>query len=163
MPKSRQNSFRSIQTILSESPVKNHQVQLLKQNQAHSVLLATIQELLPDSSQPHCLSAQLKHDHLIVHTDSSGWAAKLRLQLTPLLPTLRRQPGFHLANKVTIRIQPQQPSRLSNQLSRSTMDHQTAQQIRELACAIRDQSLRERWLKLAENAQAASEPKNHDN
>ncbi len=149
--KSQQKSLRSIQTILSESPVKSHQVQLLEQNRAHSALLATIQELLPDNSKPHCLSAQLKYDNLVIHADSSGWASKLRFQLATLLPTLRRQAGYHLATKLTVRVQPQQTSKLSGQLTRSRMDKQTAQQIRELASAIRDETLRQRWLKLAEN------------
>lgn len=163
MTKSQQKSFRSIQTILSESPIKSHQVQLLKRNQAHSNLLATVQELLPDSSKPHCLSAQLKYDELIVHTDSSAWASKLRFQLATLLPTLRRQAGYHAATKVTIRIQPPQASRAVNKRAVSNMDQQTAQQIRELAVAIRDETLRQTWLKLAENASSANKLNNPDN
>ena len=151
MTKSRQKSLRSIQTILSESPVKAHQVQLLEQNQAHYALLSTIQEMLPENSQSHCLSAQLRHDNLIIHTDSSGWAAKLRFQLTSLLPTIRRQAGYHLATKVTVRVQPPQSSHSAKQSSQRAMDSATAQQIRQLACAIRDDELRQRWLKLAEN------------
>jgi hypothetical protein len=151
--KSQQKSLRSIQDILLESPVKTQHVQLLKQNQAHSVLLSTIQELLPDSNKPHCLSAQLKYDLLIVHTDSSAWASKLRFQLATMLPTLRRQDGYHLASKVVVRVQPQQTARSSNILNKSRMDKSTAKQIRELASAIRDENLRQRWLKLAENAE----------
>jgi len=155
--KSQQKSFRSIQTILSESPVKSYQVQLLKQNQAHSVLLSTVQELLPDNSKLHCLSAQLKHDNLIIHADSSGWAAKLRFQLTTLLPTLRRQAGYHLATKVTVRVQPQQTSNAPERSSKPRMDQQTAQQIRELASSIRDETLRQRWLNLANNVGTTSQ------
>lgn len=138
-------------------------MRLLAQNLVHSNLLTTIQELLPDSSQSHCLSAQLKHDSLIVHTDSSAWAAKLRFQLATLLPTLRRQAGYHAATKVTIRIQPPQASRASLKHTVSNMDQQTAQQIRELASSIRDETLRQTWLKLAENASSASELDNPDN
>lgn len=162
MTKSQQKSFRSIQTILSDNP-KNHQVQLLAQNQVHSNLLTTIQELLPDSSKSHCLSAQLKYDSLIVHTDSSAWAAKLRFQLATLLPTLRRQAGYHAATKVTIRIQPPQASRTSHKHTVSNMDQQTAQQIRELASAIRDETLRQTWLKLANNAQPTPKLDDPDN
>ena len=157
MTKSQQKSFRSIQTILSEGPVKSHQVRLLQQNQAHSKLLDTIHALLPDNSKSHCLGAQLKYDDLIVHTDSSAWATKLRFQLTALLPTLRRQPGYHGATKVTVRIQPPQTSSISAQLAATKMDQQTAQQIRELACTIRDESLRQTWLKLADNAHITPE------
>lgn len=162
MIKSRQKPLRSIQDILSKSPVKNHYVQLLKQNQAHSNLLTTIRELLPDSSQSHCLNVQLKYDELIVHVDSSGWATKLRFQLAALLPALRRQPGYHAATKITIRIQPPQTPRLSARLASSTMDPQTAQQIRELASAIRDETLRQTWLKLANNAQITAKTNNSD-
>ena len=162
MTKSQQKSFRSIQTILSDNP-KSHQVRLLAQNLVHSNLLTTIQELLPDSSKSHCLSAQLKYDVLIVHTDSSAWAAKLRFQLATLLPTLRRQAGYHAATKVTIRIQPPQASRKSHKHTVSNMDQQTAQQIRELASAIRDETLRQTWLKIAENASSASELDKPDN
>ncbi|MCK4743103.1 MAG: DUF721 domain-containing protein [Sulfuriflexus sp.] len=161
MTKSQQKSFRSIQTILSNNP-KSHQAYLLTQNQSHSSLLATIQELLPDSSQAHCLSAQLKYDDLIVHTDSSAWAAKLRFQLATLLPTLRRQAGYHAATKVTIRIQPPQASGTKKHTVKN-MDQQTAQQIRELAVAIRDETLRQTWLKLANNAEADPELNNPDN
>ncbi len=161
MTKSQQKTLRSIQTILSESPVKSHQVQILKQNQAHSALLSTIQELLPENSQAHCLSAQLKYDNLIVHTDSSAWAAKLRFQLTALLPTLRRQDGYHLATKLTVRIQPQQVTKSKKQLAQGHMDQETAQQIRELASAIPDENLRQRWLKLAECADDTAQTDNH--
>jgi len=159
--KSQQKSFRSIQTILSDNP-KSHQVQLLARNQAHSTLLTTIQELLPDSSKPHCLSAQLKYELLIVHTDSSAWAAKLRFQLATLLPTLRRQAGYHAVTKVSIRIQPPQASRTKKHAVKN-MDQRTAQQIRELASAIRDETLRQTWLKLANNAQSDPELINPDN
>ena len=159
--KSQQKSLRSIQSILSESPVKSHQVQLLKQNQAHSQLLSTVQELLPENSRAHCLSAQLKHDHLIIHADSSGWAAKLRFQLTALLPTLRRQAGYHLATKVSVRVQPQQTSNSSSHTTQSRMNQQTAQQIRELACVIRDENLRQRWLNLANHADTTTKIDNH--
>jgi len=161
--KSQPKKFRSIQSILSESPVKSHQVQLLKQNQAHSALLATVKELLPDNSKSHCLSAQLKYDDLIIHADSSAWAAKLRFQLTAALPTIRRQAGYHLASKISVRIQPQQTSKPSNRHKKSHMDQQTAQQIRELACAIRDDKLRQRWLKLAEPVPTDLEIENHKN
>jgi len=151
--KSQQKSFRSIQDILSESPVKSQQVQLLKQNQAHHALLSTIQELLPDSNKSHCLSAQLKYDQLVIHADSSAWAAKLRFQLTSLLPTLRRQAGYHLVSKVVVRVQPQHTTTLPKSLTKRHIDEATAQEIRELACVIRDEKLRLRWLKLAENTE----------
>lgn len=138
-------------------------MRLLAQNLVHSSLLTTIQELLPDNSKSHCLSAQLKYDVLIVHTDSSAWASKLRFQLASLLPTLRRQAGYHAATKVSIRIQPPQASRTSHKHTVSNMDQQTAQQIRELASAIRDETLRQTWLKLAENASSSPEVDNTDN
>jgi len=160
--KSQQKKLRSIQTILSDSPVKSHQMALLKLNQAHSNLLSTVRELLPESSQLHCLSAQLKHDNLVIHTDSSGWAAKLRFQLTTLLPTLRRQAGYHLATTLSVRVQPPQSSRSAKKLAQSRMDQQTAQQIRELACSIRDENLRQRWLNLANNADSSGQKDNHE-
>jgi len=162
--KSQQKSLRPIQTILSEGITKNHQARLFQQNQRHAALLETIQELLPDSSKAHCLSAQLKYDNLIVHVDSSAWASKLRFQLTTLLPTLRRQQGYHAATKVTMRIQPQQSSHATHKKRTSNaMDPQTAQQIRELASAIRDEELRQTWLKLAENAHTISKPNDTEN
>ena len=162
MTKSQQKSLRPIQTILSEGLTKNHQARLFQQNQRHAALLETIQELLPETSKPHCLNAQVKHDELIVHVDSSGWAAKLRFQLASLLPTLRRQPGYHATQKVTVRIQPASSSRSSKPVA-SNMDHQTAEQIRQLASAIRDETLRQTWLKLADNAQTSAKTNNPHN
>ena len=152
MTKSQQKSFRSIQTILSDSPIKNHHVRLLEQNQIQSRLLATVQELLPETTKPHCLNAQLRHDVLVIHTDSSAWAAKLRFQLAALLPTLRRQAGYHAATNVVVRVQLPLTSHFKKHSAASVMDQQTAQQIRELASAIRDEALRQTWLKLADNA-----------
>jgi len=150
--KSQQKSFRSIQTILSDSPIKNHHVRLLEQNQIQSRLLAIVQELLPETTKPHCLNAQLKHDVLIIHTDSSAWAAKLRFQLAALLPALRRQAGYHAATNVVVRVQLPLSPHFKKQSTASKMDQHTAQQIRELASSIRDETLRQTWLKLADNA-----------
>ena len=155
--KSQQKKLRSVSSILATS-ARTQQSRMLEKMQAQSVLLQTVQALLPTQSQTHCLSAQLQQDTLVVHVDSSAWAAKLRFQLAACLPALRRQPGYHLANKVSVRVQPQHASTQPDSGSRKTMPPQLAQYIRELGSAIRDEKLRERWIKLANN----DTPENHN-
>lgn len=41
-------------------------------------LLATTRSLLPVPLDQHCISVQHQHNRLIIHTDSSAWASRLR-------------------------------------------------------------------------------------
>jgi len=140
-------SLRSVKTILATG----RQAELFGQNRAHQRLLETVRELLPDNFRSHCISAQQAGNTLLVHTDTSTWATKLRFQLPGILPALQRQPDLHALNRCDIRILPRQLLEQSSPTHTRQIDKHIAQQIRELACVISDENLRKRWLKIAEN------------
>ena len=154
MAKKQPTSLRPVHAILANG----RQAELLGQNKAHSRILETVRELLPDNFNVHCVSAQMLDNSLIVHVDTSTWATKLRFQLPAILPALQRQPGLHSISKCDVRIQPGQPANSSPGSHSRQIDEQTAQQIRELACVISDENLRKRWLKIAENTATTPQP-----
>jgi hypothetical protein len=71
----------------------------MQQNQAS---LRLVKGLLPAPLNEHCQSLVLKHNHLILYTDSPAWASKLRYFSRELIARLRNK---HIdINKVSIKI-----------------------------------------------------------
>lgn len=66
---------RSIKTFLRSDPALTELRNTLKTNKK---LLTLTRHLLPESLEQHCISVQLNHSRLIIHTDSSAWASRLR-------------------------------------------------------------------------------------
>jgi len=66
---------RSINTFLrSGSALKELHNNLKTQEK----LLTITRRLLPEPLEQHCLSVQQRYSKLIIHTDSSAWASRLR-------------------------------------------------------------------------------------
>ncbi len=76
----------------------------------HSQMLERVDKLFQDSLPipfyPHCHVANLREQTLIVHTDSSLWATRLRLIIPELLPLWRKNQSMPTINKVIVQVRP---------------------------------------------------------
>lgn len=75
---------------------------LLQQSRDQSRLLDRIQQLLPPPLQPHCRAAVLKQGQLLLYTDASAWASRLRYLSRELITQLKKH-GLSVS-KVTVRV-----------------------------------------------------------
>jgi len=64
--------------------------------------LQLVKSLLPEPLNHHCLSLVLKQNHLILYTDSSAWASRLRYFSRELVTRLKNK--HKDINKVSIKI-----------------------------------------------------------
>jgi len=86
-------SPRSVRHLLQDKPGLQR---LEREIRVQQRLLADVRQCLPADLSQHCLSARLREDTLVLHTDSPAWATRLRYlapQLTSVLvpeyPALR--------------------------------------------------------------------------
>jgi hypothetical protein len=87
---------------------------LLQSNNALGGLLAHTERLqraqrllhthLPASLAQHCQVANIKEDMIVVHADSSAWAAKLRFHVAGMLAQLIQQQEFSSLRAVRIKV-----------------------------------------------------------
>jgi hypothetical protein len=69
------NKLRSINSVLrSETALTKFHAR----SREHSALLQQVRRLLPSPLDQHCLAAVLRDQRLILFTDSSAWASRLR-------------------------------------------------------------------------------------
>lgn len=75
---------------------------------AHAERLQRAQRLLhahlPVPLAQHCQVANIKEDMIVVHADSSAWAAKLRFQVAGMLGHLIQQQEFSSLRAVRIKV-----------------------------------------------------------
>jgi len=76
----------------------------------HSQMLEQVekrfQDSLPIPLNQHCHVANLREQTLIVHTDSSLWATRLRLIIPELLPLWRQNQSMPTINQVIVQVRP---------------------------------------------------------
>lgn len=76
----------------------------------HSQMLEQVekrfQDSLPIPLNQHCHVANLRKQTLIVHTDSSLWATRLRLIIPELLPLWRQNQSMPTINQVIVQVRP---------------------------------------------------------
>jgi hypothetical protein len=151
MQKSKAKSVRSVRDILASGP----HAQLLAQNGQNNELLGLVRKHLSGPGSLHCVNARLQHDTLIVHVDSPAWAAKLRFQLGSLLPHLRKTPSLDGLQQILVRVLPSAENKSPGNVPASArLSEESAELIRNLASAIRDDTLRASWLRLAKNTKS---------
>ena len=81
---------------------------LLSEVQTQQKLLGKIQQLLPENLAPHCHTAVLRKNQLILAADSPVWTSRLRYQTPTLLHQLRATHPSIAAIKVHSRPLPSQ-------------------------------------------------------
>ncbi len=119
---------------------------------AQEKLLTLTRSLLPAPLGQHCLSAQQRRSHLILHTDSSAWASRLRYLSRDLRAKLRSK-GV-LVQKIEVRVfigNP--PTRRSTRLVRR-LSQDNAKLIEATADEIQDAKLRAALKRLSQHGAA---------
>lgn len=119
----------------------------------HSSALLKAQALVHDALEPgcraHCWLVSYANGRLKLQSDTSAWAARIRLQQRSILSQLARLPEFtglkHLS--VTVRPISQKPDRKRRA---KTISIQGKDSLRDTAKVTADESLRQALLKLAD-------------
>lgn len=79
---------------------------LLQHSQTLEQLDKWLQASLPIPLQQHCYIANLRNNTLVVHTDSSLWATRLRYLIPELLYRWQQEKSMPTIDKIEIRIRP---------------------------------------------------------
>ncbi len=61
-------------------------------------------EYLDAPLNQHCQVANIKEDIIVVHADSSAWAAKLRFHVAGMLTHLKQQQEFNTLRSVLVKV-----------------------------------------------------------
>ena len=128
---------RTIDQLLHSTPALK---ELRNNLRAQEKLLVLTRSLLPAPLDQHCLSAQQRGNTLILHTDSSAWASRLRYFSRNLRAKLRDK-GM-LVRKLEVRVFiNNQPKQLSTRHVHH-LSPDNAKLIEATADAIKDSKLR---------------------
>ncbi len=150
------SSLVAVGTIVLESP---QFFELVQKTRYHQRLLATVQAHLPPDLRAHCSGATTVGGQLLLFTESSVWATRLRYQQRDLIDRLRAHAYLPIS---TVRIQVTLPAQtLTTATARRPLQlsHANAATIRKAAVAIADSDLQAALQRLAKHAQ--SFPKNN--
>ncbi len=128
---------RSINTFLHSAPVLR---ELRNSLGAQEKLLILTRSLLPAPLDQHCLSVQQHCSTLIVHTDSSAWASRLRYCSRDLRTKLRNKGVLVRKIEVRVFISNQPKTRSTRHIHRLSQDN--AKLIEATADNIQDAKLR---------------------
>ncbi len=99
----------------------------------------------------HCCVANITDDMLILHTDSSAWASKLRYLTPSILDHMRNMCDLPSIKSVRIRVQPRQTESESYNSKQNFISLQSATFLKQAAESTSDQQIRSCYLKLAKN------------
>lgn len=98
----------------------------------------------------HIHVANLEHDQLVLHIDSSSWAALLRLQIPGLIEQLKQYHGLTTLNNIRIKVKPTSSQQTTTKpLNQAHLSTQSSDIIRDYAASIDDQALKAALLRLA--------------
>ena len=142
----------AVGTIVLESP---QFFELIQKTRYHQRLLATVQAHLPPDLRAHCSGATTVGGQLLLFTESSVWATRLRYQQRDLIDRLRAHaylPISAVRIQVALPVQTLSPARHPLELS-----HANATTIQKAATAIGDSDLRAALQRLAKHARSPSE------
>lgn len=117
---------------------------------AQEKLLTLTRSLLPAPLDQHCLSAQQRRSHLIIHTGSSAWASRLRYFSRDLRAKLRSK-GV-VVQKIEVRVfisNPSSTKRPTRHIHRLSQDN--AKLIAATADEIQDANLRAALKRLSQH------------
>lgn len=79
-------SPKSVRHLLKDKPtLKRLELEI----SAQKALLGQVRHLLPNELAGHCVAAQMRDQHLILHTDSPVWATRLRYFAPQLISLLK--------------------------------------------------------------------------
>jgi len=128
---------RSINAFLHSDPVLR---ELRNNLGAQEKLLILTRTLLPAPLNEHCLSAQKHGSNLIIHTDSSAWASRLRYFSRDLRAKLQNKGVLVRKIEVRVLISSQQKTHSTRRAHR--LSQENANLIDATAEGIQDAKLR---------------------
>ena len=135
-----------IGTIVLENP---QFFELIQKTRYHQRLLATVQTHLPSDLRTHCSGATTVGSQLLLFTESSAWATRLRYQQRDLINRLRTHAYLSIS---TVRIQVVPPAKTLSPTRRAVqLSHANAATIQKAATTIDDPDLRAALQRLAKH------------
>ena len=100
----------------------------------------------------HCSVANLTNDTLVLHSDSSAWAAKLRYNIPAILNYMQTECKLSSLKTIRIKIKLPENSRQSGSVrKKAVMSKTSARYINQAAAVMSDDDLRLSLLKLAKH------------
>ncbi|OOZ37297.1 DciA family protein [Solemya velesiana gill symbiont] len=113
--------------------------ELLSKNRTQQQLLDKVRSLLPPPLDLHCLGLVHEEQRLLIYTDSSAWASRLRF-FSKDLNTQLRQLGIGV-EKITIRVMLGNNPKKTRRHTPRKLSRNNADLVRETAEAISDPDL----------------------
>lgn len=128
---------RPTAAFLRSSPLM---AELTASMQEQARLLSLVRSLLPESLRDHCLFVCSSARGLIIYTESSAWASRLRYLSNDLRQKLRDQ-GLHFA-KINVRILLSERPKPRSIRSANNLSENNAKLMKAVAQDIQDPDLR---------------------
>lgn len=105
---------------------------------------------LPAPLNEHITIANYYSNTLIIQTDSSAWAAKLRFKIPELLTILKNKCGLSELKTIRIKVSVSDTDRTSPE-KKLILSNQSSNFLRNIANTISDPDLRQSLLKISKN------------
>jgi hypothetical protein len=93
-------------TELLAGKVADPVLQTIQRGKKLQQLSRWVQNMLVPELASHCQVLNIRGNTLILGTDATVWATRLRYQLPSLLRDLQQHPGLEQLNDIQIRVQP---------------------------------------------------------
>jgi hypothetical protein len=130
------NKLRSINSVLRTETTLTR---LQARSRDQSALLQQVRRLLPSPLDRHCLAAVLEADRLVLFTDSSAWASRLRYFARDLVFGLQQERVTVTKTAIRILVSNRQKKRKQRHIPR--ISQKNARLLRQIADDISDPAL----------------------
>jgi hypothetical protein len=130
------NKLRSINSLLRTETTLT---KLQARSREQSALLQQVRRLLPSPLDRHCHAAVLKGDRLVLFTDSSAWASRLRYFSRDLIFGLQREGLTVTKAAIRILVADRQKKRKQRHILR--ISQKNARLLRQIADDVSDPTL----------------------
>jgi hypothetical protein len=104
-------------------------------------------KLLDDDSKLHCQVGNIRDGVLIIYSDSTAWASRLRYQAPTLLKQLQQRKGLESLQKIEFRVLPKEEKVIKEQKARLSVEASSC--LSACADSIEDERLRGALQRLA--------------
>lgn len=141
------NSFKPVRQLFGKD---SELQQLLVQAERLQKATRTLHAQLPPPLEQHCKVANIKGELVVLHADSSAWAAKLRFHVAGILQQLRKQPGLGALQAIRIKVSPLSEALPPAPAERLTLSEYAATVLKSAARATEYPNLRAVLFRLAE-------------
>jgi hypothetical protein len=115
-------------------------------------LTLEVRQHLPKSLAPHCLVANIRNDHLILHTDTAARANLLRYYGPSIVKHLQQHQKLSNLHKTAIRVRVLPILPTPSQKQRPFLSQANAALLRNMASGVKDAHLKSAFLRLANRA-----------